>query len=47
MMNQEFHSIQNMDRKFRVNLIGKSHFLLILIFRMVHQSEFQDTYAQS
>ena len=40
MINQKHHCIQNMDRKFRVNLIGKSQFLLILIFRMVHQSEF-------
>lgn len=39
MMNKKFYSIQNMDQKFRRFLIGRSHFILMLIWRMFHQSE--------
>ena len=39
MMNQKFHSTQNIDQKFRRFLIGRSHFLLMLIWHMFHQSE--------
>lgn len=34
MMRRNFHLVQNMDKKFRVHLIGRSHLLFILIWRM-------------
>ena len=36
MMRRNFHLVQNMDKKFRVHLIGRSHLLFILIWRMSH-----------
>lgn len=40
MIRKNFHSIQDMDKKFRVDLIKRSHFLLILIWRMFNQSRY-------
>ena len=44
MMRRNFHLVQNMDKKFRVDLIGRSHLLFILIWRMFnlsHQNRFR------
>lgn len=38
MMMRNFHLVQNMDKKFRVHLIGRSHLLVILIWRMTNLS---------
>jgi hypothetical protein len=38
MMRRKFHLVQNMDKKFRVHLIGRSHLLFILIWRIFNQS---------
>jgi len=37
MINQKFHSIQNMHPKFRRFLIGRSHFTLFLVLKLFHQ----------
>jgi len=38
MMRRNFHLVENMDKKIRVHLIGRSDLLFILIWRMFNQS---------